>query len=89
MIALPAGYRLAAYETIGSTNDEALRLAEANPGVGSPRVGELIDVPGLRRVAVAGFPCGWLYVERDEAIDVVRLLADPQDLGAALGLRDG
>lgn len=33
MIALPVGYQLAAYESIGSTNDEALRLAEAGaPG---------------------------------------------------------
>ena len=63
-------------------------MADADPGIGSPRVGELIDVPGLRRVGVAGFGCGWLYVERDEAIDVVRLLADPQDLGGALGLAD-
>lgn len=35
MIALPAGYQLAAYETIGSTNDEALRLAEAGAPAGT------------------------------------------------------
>lgn len=35
MIALPAGYQLAAYETIGSTNDEALRLAEAGAPSGT------------------------------------------------------
>jgi len=35
VIALPAGYQLAAYETIGSTNDEALRLAEAGAPVGT------------------------------------------------------
>jgi BirA family biotin operon repressor/biotin-[acetyl-CoA-carboxylase] ligase len=35
VIALPAGYRLAAYETIGSTNDEALRLAEAGAPAGT------------------------------------------------------
>lgn len=35
MIALPAGYKLAAYETIGSTNDEALALAEAGAPSGT------------------------------------------------------
>ncbi|WP_368744379.1 biotin--[acetyl-CoA-carboxylase] ligase [Desertibaculum subflavum] len=35
MIALPAGYQLAAYDTIGSTNDEALRLAEAGAPAGT------------------------------------------------------
>lgn len=35
MIALPAGYQLAAYATIGSTNDEALRLAEAGAPAGT------------------------------------------------------
>lgn len=29
------------------------------PGAGSPRVGELCGVPGLRFRSVAGFPCGW------------------------------
>lgn len=35
MISLPAGYTLAAYETIGSTNDEALRLAETGAPAGT------------------------------------------------------
>ena len=63
----------------------ALRSIEANPGLGSPRVGELIDLDGLRRVGIEGFPCGWLYLERADLLDVVRLLADRQDLAGALG----
>lgn len=58
----------------------ALRAVEGAPGVGSPRIGELIGFPELRRVGVSGFPCGWLYLERPDALDVVRLLADRQDV---------
>jgi len=36
----------------------------------------------MRRVA--GFPCGWFYFERVDHLDVVRLLADAQDLNAIL-----
>lgn len=63
----------------------AIRTIEASPGLGSPRVGELIGLDGLRRIAIEGFPCGWLYLERADVPDVIRLLADRQDLAAALG----
>ena len=60
----------------------ALRAIERMPGVGSPRVGELCDMPGLRFQRVVGFPCGWLYFPRADHLDVVRLIADAQDLTA-------
>lgn len=63
----------------------AIRTIEASPGVGSPRVGELIGLDGLRRIGIEGFACGWLYLVRAEFLDVIRLLADRQDLAAALG----
>lgn len=63
----------------------ALRSVEAMPGIGSPLVGEHIGVDGLRRIGVAGFPCGWFYIERHEHLDVIRLLADKQDLEDLLG----
>jgi toxin ParE1/3/4 len=63
----------------------ALRSIEASPGLGSPRVGELIGLDGLRRIGIEGFPCGWLYLERPKYLDVIRLLADRRDLAAALG----
>lgn len=50
------------------------------PGAGSPRLGELCDVPGLRCRRVTGFPCGWFSFITADHIDVVRLLADAQDL---------
>lgn len=49
-----------------------------------PRIGELIGVPEVRRMGVEGFPCGWLYLERPEILDVVRLLADRQDTARLL-----
>ena len=55
------------------------------PGSGSPQIGELCDVPGLRSRRVTGFPCGWFYFERVDHVDVVRLLAYAQDLATILG----
>ena len=55
------------------------------PGAGSPRVEELCGVPGLRFRSVAGFPCGWFYFIAADHVDVVRLLAEAQDLPAILG----
>jgi toxin ParE1/3/4 len=52
------------------------------PLAGSPRVGELCEVPGLRFRRVVGFPCGWYYFVASDQVDVVRLLADAQDLPA-------
>ena len=66
----------------------AIRSIESSPGLGSPRVGELIGLDGLRRIGIEGFPCGWLYLERPKHLDVIRLLADRQDLEAALGDTD-
>jgi toxin ParE1/3/4 len=54
------------------------------PGAGSPRAGELCGIPGLRVRRVAGFPCGWFYFVADNHVDIVRLLADAQDLPAIL-----
>jgi toxin ParE1/3/4 len=67
---------------------DALRSAESMPGIGSPLIGEVVGVPSLRRVGIEGFPCGWFYLERDDRLDVVRLLADRQDLETLLGGSD-
>jgi toxin ParE1/3/4 len=55
------------------------------PGAGSPRMGELCEVPGLRFRGVPGFPCGWFYFIAVDHVDVVRLLAEAQDLPTLLG----
>ena len=53
-------------------------------GAGSPRVGELCGIPGLRLRSVVGFPCSWFYFVTSDHVDVVRLLADAQDLPVIL-----
>lgn len=62
----------------------SLRAIEKMPNAGSPRVGELCDIPGLRVRKVAGFPVGWFYFVRSDHADVVRLLADAQDVPVIL-----
>lgn len=67
--------------------DAAIAALEAigrMPGAGTPRVDELCDIPGLGYRRVAGFPCGWFYFTAADGVDVVRLLADAQDLPAIL-----
>jgi toxin ParE1/3/4 len=54
------------------------------PGAGSPRIGELCGIPGLRVRRVLSFPCGWFYFVAEDRVDVVRLLADAQDLPTIL-----
>ena len=87
-------YRREAGERVGQRFFDAaiaaLRTMERLPHAGSPRAGELCDIPGLRGLRIAGFPCGWFYFVRtdDAAVDVVRLLAYTQDLSAILGELD-
>jgi plasmid stabilization system protein ParE len=51
-------------------------------------VAERFGVPGLRVWRINGFPCGWYYFVVNDAADVVRLLADMQDLASLLGTGD-
>ena len=54
------------------------------PGAGSPQLGELCDIPGLRFRRIPGYPCGWFHFIATDHVDVVRLLAGAQDLPAIL-----
>ena len=62
----------------------AFEPIERMPGMGSPRLGQLCEIPGLRSWRVAGFPMQWLYFEAEDHLDVVRLLGDRQDIIAIL-----
>ena len=67
--------------------DAAIATLEAigrMPGAGTPRIGELCGIPGLRYRRITGFPCGWFYFIASDGVDVIRLLADAQDLPAIL-----
>jgi toxin ParE1/3/4 len=82
-------YRLAAGDEVGkrffSAAISSLRSVEHMPGIGSPRIGDICDIPGLRLRRIVGFPCSWFYFVHVDHFDVVRLLADAQDLPAILG----
>ncbi len=82
-------YRRAGGDELGGRFfDAAIAALDAigrMPGAGSPRVGELCGVPGLRFRRVVGFPSGWYYFIAADHVDVVRLLADAQDLPSIFG----
>lgn len=77
------GTRLAV--KVAKSTNEALDQIELEPGTGSPRLGKLLDIPGLRTWRVGKFPLVWCYFEREAHLDVVRLLGERQDLIAILG----
>jgi toxin ParE1/3/4 len=62
----------------------SLRSIEKTPGLGSPRIGELCDAPGLRVRRVKGFAYAWFYFVRADDLDVVRMLGEAQDLVSIL-----
>ena len=62
----------------------ALDAIARMPGVGSPRVGELCGIDGLRVRRISNFPCGWFYFVGSDRVDVVRLLADAEDIAVIL-----
>ncbi len=67
--------------------DAALDALEApcqHPHIGSMRLGRLCGISGLRSWRVKGFPLQWFYFVRSDHLDVVRLLADRQDIAAIL-----
>ena len=66
----------------------SVRSIERMPGIGSPLVGEMCDIPGLRSCPVKGFPIHGYYFIAEDHLDVVRLLADTQDLSAILSPTD-
>jgi toxin ParE1/3/4 len=63
---------------------QALDPIQRMPGLGSPRLGQLCEIAGLRSWRVAGFPMQWLYFEATDHLDVIRLLGDRQDIIAIL-----
>jgi toxin ParE1/3/4 len=62
----------------------ALEQIGEQPASGSPRLGALCEIPGLRSWPVRGFPLRWMYFEADAFVDVVRLLGERQDIAAIL-----
>jgi len=70
---------------VAKATNEALDQVELKPGMGSPRLGKLLGIPGLRIWRVGKFPLLWCYFERGDHLDVVRLLGECQDIITILG----
>ena len=70
---------------VAKATNEALDQVELEPGMGSPTLGKLLGIPGLRTWRVAKFPLLWCYFEHGDHLDVVRLLGERQDVAAILG----
>jgi toxin ParE1/3/4 len=63
---------------------EAFDLIAPNPGIGSPRYGLMLNLPGVRCWPLRPWSQVIFYVEREHAIDVVRVLHDARDIPATL-----
>jgi len=64
--------------------EEAFRKIADAPKLGSPALGQLLDLPGLRVRKLGRFPYVVLYIERADRIDVIRILHSARDIGALL-----
>ncbi len=70
---------------LANAANAALDQIELDPGIGSPTLGKLLGIPGLRSWRVAKFPLLWCYFERGDQLDVVRQLGERQNIAAILG----
>jgi toxin ParE1/3/4 len=61
----------------------ALRHIERNPSSGSPILGQILEVVGLRTWRIEDFPLSFWYFERNDHVDIARLVGQRQD---ALGV---
>lgn len=68
---------------IDALEDSFRQLAD-HPASGSPRYADELSLPGLRSWVVKDFPYLIFYVERDEDIDVWRVLHAARDIPAWL-----
>ena len=58
---------------------QAERRLSMQPGLGSPRIGQVLEVEGLRAWLIDGFSMSLWYFERADHVEVVRLVAHRQD----------
>jgi toxin ParE1/3/4 len=63
---------------------DAYHRIGVRPGTGSPRFGHELEVPGLRSRKIARFPFLIFYLERDDHIDVWRVLHNQRDFASWL-----
>ena len=80
---LQQGAQSAALKFIDAVEVAFHRLAH-HPAAGSPRLGQELDLPGLRLLQVRKFPYGIFYVELPDRVDVWRVLHGRRDIPAGL-----
>jgi toxin ParE1/3/4 len=66
-------------------SNAALDQLELEPAMGSPVLGKTLGIPELRIWRLAKFPLLWFYFERDDHLDIVRLLGERQAVAAIFG----
>jgi len=64
--------------------EQAFRYIGRHPATGSPRYAQELDLPGLRCWPVKRYPYLVFYVERDDHIDVWRVLHGQREIPAWL-----
>lgn len=62
----------------------ALRSIGRHPAAGPPRFGQDVDLPGLRSRPLNGFPYTVFYIEREDHVDIWRVLHAHRDIPAWL-----
>ncbi len=72
-----------AQEFIDALEEAYLHISRL-PGSGSPRYGHVLDVPNLRTWPVSGYPYLVLYAEREQSIDIYRVLHTARDIPATM-----
>lgn len=86
-------YLAEAAESAASGFVDALEQAYAHigrhPASGSPRLGHELGLPGLRAWAMKRYPYLVFYVEREDHVDVWRVLHGQRDIPAWLREPDG
>lgn len=77
-------YRITAGEAtatkLATAHHNAVITLQQQPGIGSPRLAELLEIDGLRSWRLDGFPLVWFYFERSDHLDLTRLLGERQDI---------
>ena len=63
---------------------DAFDLLSRNPGLGSPRHATVLQLPGIRCWPLRPWPQLVFYVEREQAVDVFRVLHGARDIPATL-----
>lgn len=64
--------------------EEAYRHIGGHPASGSPRLAQELAIPGLRSWRLQRYPFLLLYLERADAVEVVRVLHAKRDIPSSL-----